>query len=328
MIGLDIGSKYIKMCEIEKTDDKYNIIFAALCQNPSNNEKDDVMLIDKLKSIVKDNSLQSNAAACSVGNAQILMRNFLLPALAHDELKSAVKLEAEQSIFSNLSSMDTDFQILDTIGTDKLSVLFVAAPKQIIDRQMNIVKDINMDLAVMDIDNLAVTNSFLTFEPEAYQQAVMILNAGHSNTNISIVVDGKLIFVRNVNFGGKHVSLEIEKYCDVSSDKAEYIKEHPELWNETGLNIRTILAKSTPDLLEAIYRSIEYCKGRKMITILDKILLTGGTSYLSGIDDFIKEVMDLEVKKWNPLNFLTIPDNSKKHLGNFFTVAMGLALRK
>ena len=59
-----------------------------------------------------------------------------------------------------------------------------------------------------------------------------------------------------------------------------------------------------PDLLEAIYRSIEYCLNRNAMLSTDKILLTGGTSYLKDLGSFVEEVLDIPTSTWNPISDL------------------------
>ncbi|MHB9154479.1 MAG: type IV pilus assembly protein PilM [Endomicrobiales bacterium] len=329
MIGLDIGSKFIKICQVEKKGDKHHILLAMMATNPlaTRGEKQDADVVNRIRSALKGIELPSRAAATSVGGAQISARNFSFPLLTADELKGAVKLEAEQSIFSDLNMMYTDYQVLTPGDKEKLDVLYVAVPREMVERHMQIIESSGLDMMVMDIDNLALSNCYLAFDPNPGKESVVLLNIGHAQTNISVIDGGELRFVRNVSFGGKDISAEIANSFGVTPEAAEEIKKQPALWGELGLNIKNILRKSMPDLLEAIYRSIEYCMSRKKLINVDKILLTGGTSCLQGIDGFIAEVIGITTEKWNPIAGIEIKGRSKKEMGRFLSVALGLAIR-
>jgi Tfp pilus assembly PilM family ATPase len=83
-----------------------------------------------------------------------------------------------------------------------------------------------------------------------------------------------------------------------------------------------------PDLIEAVYRSMEYCIGRKKIINVDKILITGGTSDVVGIEAFMAEALGVVSEKWNPLDHVGAGEGSKKEFGGALSVAMGLAIRE
>lgn len=330
MIGIDIGSRFIKVCQVvEEKHGRYRIAAATRVLNPGTGEKLDIAGVsEKLRVLSRDVSFDDRATAISIGSSQTLARNFVFPLLPDEELKGAVKLETEQSIFSDINGMYVDYQVLSQLDKDKLDVLFIGAPRDTIDAQISATSAAGFDVSVVDIDNLALANSYLTFNPEAPKATVVLLNIGHTTTNISVIDCGKLRFVRNVNVGGKQISQEIAQMYEVQFAVAEDLKKHPELWPSLGLNIKNVLRKSMPELLESIYRSIEYCMSRKKIINIDKILLTGGSSYLQGMDEFISDVLGITTESWNPLDKMDLTAAAKRDLGRFLTVALGLAIRK
>ena len=332
MISLDIGTKYIKMCQLAKNNDTYEIISSAMAPNPvtENPEKKEnqIILANRIKSIAKKAFFHQKKTISSIGGGyQSIVSYFRFPLLAPEEIAGAVSLEAEQSISTTLDSLYTDFQVLPQVENDKIDVLFVAIPTQAFDANMRTIARARLDLQIVDIDNLALTNCFLAFGGDLVNESVVLLDIGHTSTKISVIDGGKLRFIRNVNFGGINISNEIASSFGTSFEIAEEIKKQPDKWDELGLNIKTVLRKSMPDLLEAIYRSIEYCVNRNAMLSTDKILLTGGTSYLKDIGTFVQEVLDIPTITWNPIADLEQTGKAKHGLGQFLSVALGLALR-
>lgn len=327
MIGLDIGSKFIKMCQVEKRGEKYYDASIIIKEVPVSTEKEttEEAISKVIRLMYKESDFSTKEVASCSASSQVLIRNLTLPILSYEEIESSVRLETERLLATDTGSMDIDFQVLPRDNEDKMEVLLVAAPREEVDKQMVLIQNAGLDVIIMDIDNIAMANCFLAFEQGSLKRSVVLLNVGHSRTSITILHSGKFGFAKNINFGGKDISSEIERELKVSPAKAAQLKEQPDLWSEIGLNIKNILRRSTPDLLEAVYRSIEYCKSQKMFQNVDRILLAGGTSYLPSFDDFIGEIFGITTQRWNPL--LNIEQCENKKLGQFMCTALGLAVR-
>lgn len=352
MIGIDIGTKYIKLASLEKKEQAFHIRYALMGLNPSQAQgakqafnwykqqaagtnpslgqgaKQDGLLSSKIKSIAKESFPFDKRVAASIGGCQIISRNLEFASLGDEELQGAVLLEAKQSVSADLASMYSDYQVLSTLENSKLDTLFIAVPSNIVDRQVHLIESSGLNIEIVDIDNLAMTNCYNALDKNAKKQSVVLLDIGHSYTNIAVIDAGALRFVRNVNFGGANITAEIGDIYQLPQETAEEIKKRPDLWGELGLNIKNVLRKSMPDLLEAVYRSMEYCMGRKKIMNIDKILLTGGTSNLWGIDFFMSDALGIASERWNPLDYVECGVDSKKALGGFLSVALGLAVRE
>jgi len=267
----------------------------------------------------------------SFNGNNVIARDFPVPKLTGSDLEGAVRLEAEHLVFEDIDTMCSDFSVLAENPNDKLDVLFVAAPKKDADKKVAAFAEMGLDVAGFNVDNIALVNAFLAFGGEqAKNDTVILLNIGYSVTNIAIINKGNLRFVRNVAFGGQDVTREIAVAYSVTDSIAEQIKRQNEIWHEIGLNIKNVLKKSSPNLLEAVFRSMEHCITRQKVSNVDKILITGGGSLLKGIDGFIYEVLGIATEKWNPLESPNIinAEHADVEKGFMLPVSLGLALQK
>jgi type IV pilus assembly protein PilM len=329
MIGLDIGTSHIKLCQIEKRENQCHIKAALMARNKVAPEgtKPEVELAAQIKTLLREIGTPAEPVASAIGSSGIVSRNFDFPKLPYQELKGALALETGQSASLDVNSMYSDFVILNPEGTDKLDVLFVGVPKDEIDKRIQVLQGAGIEPLIIDINNLALANCFWVFDPNPAKEAVVLLDIGHTYTNISVVDNDELRFARNITCGGQNITQEIARSLGVTPDQAESIKKHPELWGELGLNIKSVLRKSVPDLLEVVYRAMEYCMSRKKLASLDKILLTGGTSSLNGLESFFAETLGFHTEKWNPLMAADVDPGTHKEFGHFLSVALGLAVR-
>lgn len=323
MIGIDVGTKNIKLCCVEKKSEEFLDVYYDMEPLPQSPTAKDYSRI--MKSMIKKAKVPKDEIITSVGDSEILIRKLDLPLMPKEELRSTIRLQAERLIYADLNEMDVDFHIRPGMQENRMDVIFVAVPKAVVDKGMEVIQYAGLNPYVMDVDNLAMANSFLVFEPEAYEKTVILVNIGHVKTCFTILCRGEFCFARNVGFGGKDIAVQIMKEMKIPYEKAEELKESPAKWSEYGLNIKNILRKSMPDVLEALYKSIEYCRSQRLIDKVDKIYLSGGVSCLDGIDAFLKSILDIEAEKWNSLRNIKLL--RKKEQGEYMSVVLGIALR-
>ena len=331
MIGIDWGSKFIKACRVSaKTDGRYIVYASMISADDKNGDREEspLLLKNKVKTLLRQMRIKNNDASLSAGGISLLARDFSLPKMAAENVGGAVMIEAENSIFETLDDMYCDYEVLSDAG-EKMDILFIAYPKEQINHILDSFSQSELEILGITADNMALVNCFLTFdEKRALSSSIVLVNIGHEVSNIAIIDKGRLKFIRNVAFGGLDVTKEIASAYEVDVSTAELIKRQPELWESIGLNVRNILKKSSSNLLEAIFRSMEHSVSRQKIGKIDKILLTGGGAILRGIDDFVYETLGIATTKWNPLASDDIIGAVDKEKGFFIPVALGLAVQK
>jgi type IV pilus assembly protein PilM len=326
MIGLDLGSKFAKVCSVFPKGDGTFTVYAAMSPAPKEANKEDIaktvnLLLRQLKFKKKELYLSS-------GGVDLLARDFVLPKISHDRLYGAVMMEAESNISESLDDMYSDFHVLSSPADNKTEVLFVASSKERINKMIDSLSLTDVDIAGLTADGVAVTNAFLTFNNRNSNGSIIIINIGDVISNISILDRGELKFIRNVDFGGRDVTNEIASLYEIDLESAEKIKRHPETWTQLGLNVKNVLKQSAGNLLEAIFRSMEYCVSKQRLGKIDEIYITGGGAFLQGMDTFIWDVLGIKTAKWNPLDSDKVKGAVNKEAGYFVPVVLGLALAK
>jgi len=326
LIGLDLGSKLAKICSVFPKGDGTYTVYAAMAPTPKEDSREDVA--KTVKHLLRQVKYRKKELFLSAGGVDLLARDFVLPKMSAARLRDAVMMEAESNISESLDDMYSDFHVLSSPADTKTEVLFVASSKARIDKIIDSIALTDLDIAGFTADGVAVTNAYLTFNNKTTSGSVILINVGDTISNISILDRGELKFIRNVDFGGRDVTNEISSVYEVDFDSAEKIKRHPEVWGQIGLNIKNILKKSAGNLLEAIFRSMEYCVSKQRLGKIDEIYITGGGATLQGMDVFIWEVLGIKTAKWNPLESDKIKSVIDRENGYFASVALGLALSK
>ena len=330
MLGIDLGTCFTKVCKIlqEKNSNRVTIASAMSMTYLDNvtNQK------NSMERILKSIGISGKEKAfCTVEEKDIITRDINLPkGIDKENLDSAVFLAVEQSLTENLSKMLHSYIITREISDTENNILFMAVPKTKIFQR---IKDFSglgsINVVGVTSEMVAAVNAFNFFAPKYKEtDTVVLVNIGCVNTNVIILNKKKIIFIKDVAFGGKDITKDIASSYQIPEKLAEEIKRRPELWASFGLNIRNILKRTAATLLEVIFELIEYCSTRQSILSVDRIVLTGGGACVQGIDIFIRDNLGIETEKWNPFDNENIVGIENKNLGFFMPVALGLALEK
>lgn len=329
MLGIDLGTSFTKICKVieDKHSGKISVASGmSMSYNNTTNQKNSIERILKSMDITS-----KEPSFCTVGEKDVISRDINLPkGIDEENLDSAVSLAVEQSLTEDLSKMLHSYTITREVSETENNILFMAVPKTKVFQRMKELSGIfSVDVVGVTSEILALVNAFDFFAPEYKEtDTVVLVNIGDKNTNVVILNKKKIIFIKNVAFGGKNITKEISDMYNVPERLAEEIKRRPELWTSLGLNIRNVLKRTAAGLLEVIFELIEYCSTRQSILSVDRIILTGGGACLQGIDLFIKDNLGMNTEKWNPFDNENIIGVENKDLGFFMPVALGLALEK
>jgi len=341
IVGLDIGPSSTKVVEITKTPQGLQLQSAGIAANPAAEkkeieEKGEEEISQSIKELFHKANIKGKEVATSLSATSVMFDYLQFPsALTPEELRKAVNLEAEQVISNKIENMNIDFQSLPSVSEkeEKITVLLVAAPKEITERKTRIIEKAGLNPVIMDVDTLALLNAYSESIPPKEQQKkedIMILNIGADFTNVAILGKKGFPIVRNVSWGGSWVTKSIQKAKGISVQEAEQLKKDSSTWQEKDLDINVILNECATSLGEEITRSVEYAQDKIENLKLQKVLLTGGSSSLPHLDEFLAKELNLAAEIWNPFSKLKGIEATtiSPEQGPLFSVAIGLGLRK
>lgn len=326
-IGLDIDSSSIKMLEISLVDENPSISSIGLVRISSAARMELVSAIGSLAETTKVSGREVNV---SVSGPSVIVRFVSMPKMKDEELKSAMRFEAEKYVPFAINDCIVDYQVLGKNEKEnKLDILLVAVKKDLVLERVSIVEDSGFSVGLVDVDIFAVTNAYLkSFTQTPPDKIVALLNIGAKFTNVGIVKDSVMCFARDVAIGGHDFDQAIAKGLNIDIQSVEAVKISPV---DKLSNILSCTKNIVNSLLDEMRLSFSYYENQSGRSI-DEIYLCGGSSGLPGLDILFQEAFESKPHFFNPINFL---DKTKEGLDTgliekqkaSFTVAAGLALR-
>ncbi len=329
LIGIDIGSQYIKVCKVVNANKKNISVYSTL-ENVSKMDNQQKQMA--IRNLMNKINIEKDNAFLAVGGSDIINRDVVLSKLEANskDFKNAIIRKLKDSISENIDSMYTAYAVTRDISDKEICVLFSAVQQQKVKDIISLLDNFN-DINVVGItmEALAVANAFIEFGPE-YKKSenIMLLNIGKTITNLVVLNKEKIVFIKDFDFGGQNITGDIANVYLVPERLAEEIKIRTDLREKINFNMKNILKRSVSFLIDTVFRTIEYCTTRQLILSVDRIIITGGASVTEGLDIFIGETLGINTERWDPLMNNNIVGYSDKNYGPFISVALGLALEK
>lgn len=208
---------------------------------------------------------------------------------------------------------------------NKLSVkaMAVTAPKKIIYAFLKIFQTLGIKIKDINIGNIA---DYYEFKNKDLDKNVCgIVNIGCDVTNISIFNKGIIINSEILPIGGKNIDNDISYVYKVSKEEAKKLKEtfviankrlpqvnevfevlnvNKEIVKITQYDISQVVISRVEEMLEMIKKQIYLLTNKE----IKYIIITGGTSELSGISYLIKDTFD-DVARIGKMETLGIRNN-------------------
>lgn len=303
ILGVDVGSYSIKIARAERGMGEFHLTdfyeIPVMAHEVLTPEQATEALLNRF---MQENQIQYDSIAASLSGLHCAFRTLEFPFTQTKKIDSAIEFELENYVPFPLEELCVDYVVLDK-AENSSKALAVYTPKAELVKFLNILSTANADPRYVGVECLDLANLHLSgmLPP---QGSYAILDLGHSKTNLCVMQGNKVRAVRTIAIGGKHITQAIAKAMKVDWAKAEEIKLKKGQISpfESGDALGEIIQPIVSDLLTQVRQTLFalYEKGEKKI---EAVYLCGGTSRLSGIDQYISTHLRLNVSPLDPLDY-------------------------
>lgn len=324
--GLDIGTQAMKLVILKFAKEQVELCDFKISLTGSVIDED---LLRRLRRFDQIQSLN-----LSVSGPATIIRYVNFPRMDEQELKNALKFEAQKHIPFSIAEVNLDSYILkEDISANNISVLLAAAKKEAVRERLTLAEKSGLRAAVVDIDSIALVNAFnfnnSASRDKSEHKACALLNIGSQVSNLNVLEDNIPRLSRDIHIAGNSLTQKIAETCGVDQAAAENLKINSD--KDKIQNILTA-AESIAALLAAEIRgSFDYYESQSASSV-SKIYLSGGSVLFSGFKDILANLLGIEVDYWDPFQkIIRCADINAQELIRTqaqMAVAVGLALRK
>ncbi|MFH1442388.1 MAG: type IV pilus assembly protein PilM [Candidatus Omnitrophota bacterium] len=321
-LGLDIGTSAVKAVKLRML--KENIELCGFDTFPVENN-----LIEVIKTIIKSQNM--NVVNISVSGPLTIIRYMEFPKMQPEELKQALKFEAQKHIPFPIEEVHLDAHILkNDLPDNKMMVLIAAVKNEFISQRLELMKDAQAIVNVIDIDSLALINIFNHTKVDNIEnKAIALINIGAAEINLNILENGIPLLSRDMHVGGNKFTQRIVESFELDFKTAEAKKL--DFKQEDAEKIKQSWESVFISIINEVRVSLDYYESQSSSSVT-KIFISGGGSLLRELKDNLAKAFEIQVDYWDPFKQMNISDKldlqKLKAVSSQLAVAGGLALRQ
>ncbi len=336
-LGIDFGTAALKAVELELVQGKPVLVNYGVADFSYLEEelKDAHYTYDEavalyLHALLTKMKPKTNEVQVAMPAYTGLITMVEFPEMSETEMDQAVQFEAHKYVpMASLNDVALSWEIIGqrntATGSQVSEVLLVAALRKEIARYQGYLAGEHLKLSSLEIETFAIVRALLDQTPGA--GAKILIDIGSRATNIILAQDGKVQLSRNIDTGGKDMTRTLADTIDVARDRAEGLKKS----GKDFLNQKNsaVVFPSLQVIIGEAQRVIALHQEKHPEFPVNEIVLSGGSSRLAGMTQYLSGVFALPVNIGHP--WVKIQATEKQQvmiheMGASFSVVIGLAL--
>ena len=337
VVGVDIGSHAVKVCQLKRTDKAYKVINLGSAILPEgavdDGTLDDPEVVGEIiGELFKNLKIKNKKIGFSISGYSVIVKKVNLAVMTEKELEEHIESEAEQYIPFDIDDVYMDFQDMKTNhgDDDQTDVMLVAAKNEVVDEYLEMLEGLDLKPVIVDVDGFALENTYEYNYPK--KENVALVDIGASKMNINIISNGVSVVARDVVVGSRQLTEQIQSAFDLEFEEAEALKLGHIPAGDKQQQIEEIFSSTCTQWVLEIKKAIDLYHANNPDAPLSRLVLSGGGSKVSGLIDFLANETGLSVELFNPFANMTV--NSKQidpdylnSVGPEMAIATGNAIR-
>lgn len=360
-LGVDIGGASIKLVELKNEKGRPKLVTYGYIERPTallkvDNAEAKKRIVDTLKRVMEKARVGSDQVVAALPSYTVFSSIITLPEMKEKELEAAVRWEAKKIVPMPLEKMVLSPEVLDNYedhanipsqnGTTTpqaeaetavqvkakpkkyKKILLTAAPIDLVNHYIEIFKMAELKLMKLETEAFALERALVGHD----RAPILIVDIGATTTTITVVVSSVPVINRSIDLGGNSITKTIATSLNVDPDRAEQFKR------DFGLIPSAASGNQIPKRIEfmvsSVVNEIRYVLNlyhNQSPARIEKIILTGGSSWLPNLPQYLGQLLNTKVIIGDPWARIIYPVELKPALaeiGPRMAVAVGLAMRE
>ncbi len=345
VVGLDIGTSGVRAAELTLSKGAAKLERFGQVALPSGAVRDgevvDVAVVaSAIRELWTQAKFSSKKVVVGVANQKVIVRQVELPWLPAGELRGSLAFQVQDFLPMPVEQAILDFHPLEEFagegGGRMLRVLLVAAARDMVGSALDAVTAAGLRPVMVDLTSFAVLRAQAPGGTAlAAVHAEALVDIGASVTNIVVHQAGVPRFVRILLMGGSDITDAVAERLGVPLEEAESVKQTTGLalveGTEEAHPAHRAIETAGSAFVEEVRGSLDYYLAQSGAVGIDRVVLSGGGSRLSGIEQRLATATRLPVELAHPMSLLSLgktglTEEQLAYVEPMVAVPVGLAL--
>lgn len=337
---MDVAYGGLKLVELRNEKGRARLVTYAYANLPSDS-LDKSLLNDipgsteLLKKMLEKAKVTTKKTISALPISSVFSSILSVPTTDEKELKPIVTNQAKKLIPLPIEEVALDIKVIDKTEKTETTkaatrVLVTAAPKTLVNQYVALFKGAGLELVSLETEAFAHIRALIGKD----RSTIMVVDIGSLRTNVLIVENGVPFVIRSIATGGNAITQTISKTLGIPLEQAESMKrdiKSMQTFAPAGdvMPILTVLLKPILDEIRYsfnLYQTQDVQAHKKV----DKIILTGGSSLLPRLAEFLTQQTNINTYLGNPWARVVYPPDLRPvidEIGPRFAVSIGCAMR-
>lgn len=337
MVGIDIGTKTIKVVELEKNGDSYSLIasgvvgYSGTTVDKITDPKEMTSIAQIIKKLCAETKISSKEITISIPEPLAFTRTIKFPPLTDGEIASAIKWEAEQYIPIPANEAIIQHTVLrrndGVAGDGSVIVLLVAAPRVIVEKYVKVMQLAGLTPVAVETELIALSRALAP--PD---KTVLLADLGGSSTNLAVAEKGLLSFSRSLPIAGDAFTRAVSQNLAITPQQAEeYKRTYGLSADQLEGKIKGALDSVVRLVVDEIKKAVNFYLTQEKGQNPTSLIISGGSSGMPEIMSALSKMIGLEVLVGNAFTRVRVDPSFAQKLAPYaplYSVAVGLAMHE
>lgn len=289
LIGIDIGSTSIKKLELTRNAGKLRVESYAVYPLPEGAvveksvEKLEIV-VAALEAVMKSSKANVSGISFAIPSANASTHiERMEDGISEQELQANVNAKVTKIIPFPVAELAMDYLVADKIYNLKpvREVTIVCAKNDAVKAKQELFELAGIKSNIATVESFAV-EKVLPLITTASNKHSILFDFGFSNTVIYAILNNKIVYARDHDFGGVRMAQMIRDYYSVDADEVEDLREQKLSENDEIFH-EVILKPFLQEATEQFNQALQLCMSSTEIVDIDQVLLSGGSARLEGL---------------------------------------------
>jgi general secretion pathway protein L len=297
--GLDVGSHSVKAAELRAGLRTVEFVrFEEGLLPPGPPEEREAALF----TFVRERSLSLELIVGALPSDRFTQRHLRFPFSDPRRVRQAVPFEVEGALAIGLEGLLLAHESA-RVSTDQTDVLAMMCPRGEVATWLNAMRHAGVEPRILEADGVVLAN--LSASLELSDVPRLLIDLGHSKTNVCLLVDGRPALLRSIPLAGRHLDAALAADLQLEPEAAVHYKCDRGAFDAGGAPLGPQTAALLQRLAQEILRSVQAVVSDSLQPLAPaEAVLVGGTALLHGLPGWLSTGIGL------PCRRLQVPESA------------------
>ncbi len=228
-IGIDFGARAVRAVQLAWSRDQWRVTAAAVAALPSDvlpaTPEHSRATASALVAALEQGGFTGRAVVTALPSFAVQYKNLRLPQMPPNELRAAVEWEAADRLKLGQTYQIQYFDAGEVrLGDDlRQEIIMIASPTAFVEQHVNLLTSCGLDPQAVDVDASALARCAAGCGHDKLGESHLILDLGVSGSNVLICRQGRVMFFKRIEIGGRHVEDALVRQFNLPAAEAGHL---------------------------------------------------------------------------------------------------------